>query len=111
MRERTVSTRRAARRAAGSKRRIRKTVRPVAWEGAGVQSPARDPIVAGSLHRADRGGSTRISHHLTAEARDKTAITSLRLLAVLGVLCRGDVGPEADAARLEARATSRRAMW
>ena len=28
----------------------------------------------------------RISHHLTAEARDKPAITSLRLLAVLNVL-------------------------
>ena len=29
---------------------------------------------------------TRISHHLTAEARDKAAIPSLRLLAVLTVL-------------------------
>ena len=29
---------------------------------------------------------TCISHHLTAEARDKTAMTSLRLLAVLDVL-------------------------
>ena len=28
----------------------------------------------------------RISHHLTAEARDRPAITSLRLLAVLNVL-------------------------
>ena len=28
----------------------------------------------------------RISHHLTVEARDKPAITSLRLLAVLNVL-------------------------
>ena len=28
----------------------------------------------------------RISHHLTAEARDKAAITSLRLLTVLTVL-------------------------
>ncbi len=28
----------------------------------------------------------RISHHLTAEARDKPAITSLRLLTVLTVL-------------------------
>ena len=28
----------------------------------------------------------RISHHLTAEARDKPAITSLRLLIVLTVL-------------------------
>ncbi len=31
---------------------------------------------------------TRFSHHLTAEARDKAAITSLRLLAVLTVLSR-----------------------
>ena len=29
---------------------------------------------------------TYISHHLTAEARDMTAMTSLRLLAVLDVL-------------------------
>ena len=29
---------------------------------------------------------TRFAHRLTAEARDKTAITSLRLLAVLTVL-------------------------
>ena len=37
---------------------------------------------------------------------------ALRLLAVLGVLCRGDVGPEADSARREARATSRSAvLW
>ncbi len=28
----------------------------------------------------------RFSHHLTAEARDKPAITSLRLIAVLNVL-------------------------
>ena len=33
------------------------------------------------LHR----GLARISHHLTAEARDRPAITSLRLLAVLNV--------------------------
>ena len=31
-------------------------------------------------------GLARISHHLTVEARDKLAITSLRLLAVLNVL-------------------------
>ena len=31
-------------------------------------------------------GLARISHHLTAEARDKAAITSLRLLTVLTVL-------------------------
>ena len=30
--------------AGGSNRRIRKTVRPVVWEGAGAQSPSRDPI-------------------------------------------------------------------
>ena len=30
--------------AAGSNRRIRKTVRPVVWEGAGAQSPVPDPI-------------------------------------------------------------------
>ena len=29
---------------------------------------------------------TRISHHLTVEARNKPAITALRLLAVLNVL-------------------------
>ena len=32
------------------------------------------------------GTLTRISHHLTVEARDKPAITALRLLAVLNVL-------------------------
>ena len=32
--------------AAGSNRRIRKTVRPVVWEGAGAQSPVPDPIAA-----------------------------------------------------------------
>ena len=52
----------------------------------------------------------RFSHRLTVEARDKPAITSLRLLAVFNRLCRGDVGPEADAARQEARATSRLAV-
>ena len=31
-------------------------------------------------------GLARISHHLTVEARDKLAITSLRLLVVLNVL-------------------------
>ena len=31
-------------------------------------------------------GLTRISHHLTVEARNKPAITALRLLAVLNVL-------------------------
>ena len=52
----------------------------------------------------------RISRRLTVEARDRPAITWLRLLAVLNRLCRGDVGPEADAARQEARATSRLAV-
>ena len=33
-----------------------------------------------------KGGRTCISHHPTAEARDTTARTSLRLLAVLNVL-------------------------
>ena len=33
---------------------------------------------------------TPISHHLTAEARDRPAITSLRLLTVLNVLSRSD---------------------
>ncbi len=47
-----------------------------------------------------------MSHHLTVEARDKAAITSLRLLTVLTVVCLGNVGPEADAARQEARASS-----
>ncbi|MDE0163525.1 MAG: hypothetical protein OXL36_00380 [Bryobacterales bacterium] len=32
------------------------------------------------------GPLTCISHHMTAEARDTTAMTSLRLLAVLNVL-------------------------
>ncbi len=41
----------AARLAAGSNRRIRKTVRPVVWEGAGAQSPIPDPIVGRPLCR------------------------------------------------------------
>ena len=48
----------------------------------------------------------RISQCLTAEARDRPAISSLRLPAVLTVACRSDAGPEAGAARQEARATS-----
>ena len=32
------------RNAAGFNRRMRKTARPVVWEGAGAQSPAPDPI-------------------------------------------------------------------
>ena len=66
-------------------------------------------ICRGEIHRARRGRSSpplsgastnrlirncicevlslaRFSHHLTAEARDRPAITSLRLLAVLNVL-------------------------
>ncbi len=35
---------------------------------------------------ACRGRLARISHHLTVEARNKPAITALRLLAVLNVL-------------------------
>jgi hypothetical protein len=42
----------------------------------------------------------RISHHLTVEARDKTAMTSLRLLAVLNVLSKY------TSARQAARASS-----
>ena len=38
------------------------------------------------LPRRERYGLTRISHHLTVEARDRPAITSLHLLAVLNVL-------------------------
>ena len=35
---------------------------------------------------SEAGELTRISHHLTAEARNKPAIPTLRLLAVLNVL-------------------------
>ena len=35
--------------AGGSNRRIRKTVCPVVWEGAGAQSPSPDPIVNASV--------------------------------------------------------------
>ena len=35
---------------------------------------------------AGHGGLARISHRLTVEARDRPAITSLHLLAVLNVL-------------------------
>ena len=37
----------------------------------------------------------RVSHHLTAEARDRPAITSLRLLAVLNVLFKYTSAPSA----------------
>ncbi len=44
----------------------------------------------GAPHRWERlfilAGLARISHRLTVEARDRPAITSLRLLAVLNVL-------------------------
>ena len=40
----------------------------------------------GGCERKCPGHLARISHHLTVEARDKLAITSLRLLAVLNVL-------------------------
>ena len=39
-----------------------------------------------SLSVANSKPLTRISHHLTGEARDKPAITLLRLLTVLTVL-------------------------
>ena len=38
------------------------------------------------LGRFSRGGLARFSHRLTAEARNRRATTSLRLLAVLNVL-------------------------
>ena len=41
--------------------------------------------------RDHRGELARISHHLTVEARDRPAITSLRLLAVLTVLSEAPV--------------------
>ena len=40
--------------ATGSNRGIRKTVRPVAWEGAGAQSPSSDPIAAGPTFQLRR---------------------------------------------------------
>ena len=43
----------------------------------------RRAIAANKILRIDLA---RISHHLTVEARDKPAITALRLLAVLNVL-------------------------
>ena len=39
------------------------------------------------------------SMRFRAKSTRKGAPADLRLLAVLTVLCRGDVGPEADAAR------------
>ena len=44
------------------------------------------PCVAQGIPRVQPGALTCISHHLTAEARNRTAITALRLLAVLNVL-------------------------
>ncbi len=40
---------------AGFNRRIRKTVRPVVWGGAGAQSPVPDPIVSGWPSRQESG--------------------------------------------------------
>ena len=40
----------------------------------------------GFTRSSPSGGLARISHRLTAEARDRPAITSLHLLAVLNVL-------------------------
>ena len=55
--------------AAGSNRRIRKTVRPVVWEGAGAQSPVPDPIMT--------------SHWLSGPLLSRSA-TFLRLCATSG---------------------------
>ena len=49
--------------------------------------PRATPLRVSALFRFGRGRrGARISHHLTVEARDKPAITALRLLAVLNVL-------------------------
>ncbi len=63
--------------------------RPTLLRITGVSSvKARRRVVR---QRATQPGTlTRISHHLTVEARDRTAITSLRLLTVLEVLFRSD---------------------
>ena len=48
-----------------------------------------DPIASGSpAGPIPAAQLARISHRLTVEARDRSAITSLRLLAVLTVLCK-----------------------
>ena len=60
----------------------------------GIRLQPHSPFGCGSsalrckrlMPRGRREGLARISHHLTAEARDKAAITSLRLLTVLTVL-------------------------
>ena len=54
----------------------------------------RTPLFASG--RSSESGLTCISHHLTAQARDRPAITSLRLLAVLNALWRGDVKSPGD---------------
>ncbi len=45
-----------------------------------------EPRLAGNNPQRISSQLTRVSHHLTAEARDRPAITSLHLLAVLTVL-------------------------
>ena len=52
------------------------------------------------------GLAALISHHLTAGARERPALVSLRLLAVLKAARRGDVATNGDTARQNARATS-----
>ena len=47
--------------AAGSNRRIRKTVRPVVWEGAGAQSPVPDPIKEHTMEAVVVAGILRAS--------------------------------------------------
>ena len=59
--------------------------------------------VAAPQRRTETRGLARFSHHLTVEARNKPAITALRLLAVLNVLFKY------ASARRAARALYRRA--
>jgi len=47
-------------------RRMRKTARTVVWEGAGVQSPALDPIVLANLADISAVGS---AHRFGSERR------------------------------------------
>ena len=49
-------------------------------------TPRQPPLERRCRPGFRRGHLARISHHLTTEARDRPAITSLRLLAVLNVL-------------------------
>ena len=67
----------------------------------------RSPGTATDLRQVNGRTLVFISHRLAMEVRDGSGITSLCLLAVLKVLCRGDAGPDTGAARREARATSR----